>query len=166
MAKRNSKSKQGNNSDSTPTRSGAVSPVGYKKPPVEHRFKKGQTGNPHGRPRTISELRERLLEIGAEPIASDPKMTRLDLFLRGMFASKAPADRKTILEYAFGKVPLPIGVMDWRQEAETIGYDPDELYNAMAEAARARLEAAAAMGTRSGDGRGVASGEAAGGDGE
>jgi len=27
------------------------SQVGYKRPPVEHRFKKGQSGNPHGRRR-------------------------------------------------------------------------------------------------------------------
>lgn len=29
--------------------------VGYKKPPRETRFKKGQSGNPRGRPRSISQ---------------------------------------------------------------------------------------------------------------
>ena len=29
--------------------------VGYRKPPVETRFKKGQSGNPAGRPRTIAQ---------------------------------------------------------------------------------------------------------------
>ena len=33
-------------------------PVGYKKPPKEHRFKKGRSGNPNGRPKGARSLPE------------------------------------------------------------------------------------------------------------
>ena len=31
--------------------SGGDDPVGYRRPPAQHRFRKGQSGNPQGRPR-------------------------------------------------------------------------------------------------------------------
>ena len=36
--------------------------VGYKKPPTEHQFKKGQSGNPKGRPKLIKDFKSDLKE--------------------------------------------------------------------------------------------------------
>lgn len=77
-------------------------------PPVEHQFQPGQSGNPKGRPRTIAQLREHIQEIGEQPSGA-ADMTKLDVLLRQMFASKSATDRLNILKYGWGNVPLPIG---------------------------------------------------------
>lgn len=77
-------------------------------PPVEHQFKPGQSGNPKGRPRTIGELRELIQKIGEQPSGATD-MTKLDVLLRQMFASKSATDRLNILKYGWGNVPMPIG---------------------------------------------------------
>jgi hypothetical protein len=42
--------------------------VGYCRPPVEHRFKKGQSGNPNGRPKGRRNIRTEIAEICAQPV--------------------------------------------------------------------------------------------------
>jgi Family of unknown function (DUF5681) len=39
------------------------SPVGYRRPPVHSRFKKGQSGNPRGRPNRVPDFMEDAAEI-------------------------------------------------------------------------------------------------------
>lgn len=76
------------------------------KPPVEHQFKPGnKAAVGHGRPRTISELRERIQELSEENVQGYKDLTRLDLLLRGMFASRNATDRNTLLKYGWGNVP-------------------------------------------------------------
>jgi hypothetical protein len=81
--------------------------VGYGKPPVETRFKKGDKRiNRGGRPRDFDMLRKLAQQIAGEALPSregEQAMTRVTALLRVMSSSKAPADRRTFLEYAYGK---------------------------------------------------------------
>jgi len=79
-------------------------------PPTEHRWPKGVSGNPHGRPQTITALKAYIQALGAEPV--NGTMSRLDLLLRSMFQSKNSGDRLNLLRYGWGNVPQPIGGSD------------------------------------------------------
>ena len=64
--------------------------VGYKKPPREHRFKPGQSGNPRGRPKGIKSLDQRLQEELDRPVTI--KM--------GARAQKVPVWRAVVMKLA------------------------------------------------------------------
>ena len=53
--------------------------VGYKKPPLHTRFKKGQSGNPRGRPKGSKNFSTLLAEALNEPVivAEDGKRRRI-----------------------------------------------------------------------------------------
>ena len=74
--------------------------------------------NRKGRPRTLAELRETIQAMGAEPISD--QLTRLDLLLRSMYSGWSATDRKTILEYGWGKIVQPFTVEDNRSDSELV----------------------------------------------
>lgn len=86
--------------------------MAYKDPPKEHQFKKGKGKdrdpriNRYGRPKSFDVLRKLAQRIAAEPVAvkNGYTVTRIEAMLLAMSSSKNPSDRKTFLEYAYGKV--------------------------------------------------------------
>lgn len=80
--------------------------VGKGKPPVDTRFG-GKRANKQGKgkPKTFTALRKLAQSIAAEELQSTDGdvITRIEALLRVMSTSRNPADRKTFLEYAFGK---------------------------------------------------------------
>src|SRR6516162_9947817 len=63
MTKRNSRSRGPRTTRPEPTYE-----VGYGRPPKENQFKKGQSGNPNGRPRGSRNLRSQAVEVLTNPI--------------------------------------------------------------------------------------------------
>jgi len=83
--------------------------TGYRKPPKEHQFRPGQSGNPRGRPkRKYKTVKEIFTEISRELITITEngvsrKVTKLEAFFKQIFNSGLQGkDRasKTILNYA------------------------------------------------------------------
>jgi hypothetical protein len=74
--------------------------VGYRKPPVKTRFKKGQSGNPSGRPRRVSEELDPggiLQSIDSEEITlsihgKPARMTRAEIEFRQLFSKAIRGD--------------------------------------------------------------------------
>lgn len=77
--------------------------VGYGKPPEESRFKKGVSGNPHGRPKNFDELRMLVKSIAAEKLQG-ADLTRVEAMILSMSTSRNPRDKELFLQYGFGKV--------------------------------------------------------------
>ena len=57
-------------------------PVGYGNPPKQHRFKKGQSGNPKGRPRKTRNIKTEFLEEMSEAISIVENGSRKDISKR------------------------------------------------------------------------------------
>jgi len=80
--------------------------VGFKKPPKDTQFG-GKRANRrvNGKPKTFTALRKLAQQIAAEELQSTDGdvITRIEALLRVLSTSRNPADRKTFLEYAFGK---------------------------------------------------------------
>jgi uncharacterized protein DUF5681 len=114
-------------------------PVGYRRPPVEHRFKRGQSGNPSGRPKGVrnftSDLREELAElVSIKDGDGSAQVTRQRAIVKAVVNAALEGDQRaaTIVfgwsSRAFGSEPEP----------ETDESDPDDQAIAEASAERQR----------------------------
>jgi hypothetical protein len=79
--------------------------AGYKNPPDESKFKPGQSGNPHGRPKSFKQLRALVVSIASEPVKDGDEKTRIEDMIRRMIKSDNPTDKALALKYGFGNVP-------------------------------------------------------------
>ena len=88
-----------------PEDTGNTQGIGYKNPPKDTRFGgvRANKRNNNGRPKSFDALRKLAQSIAGEQLTEAEKMTRIEAMLRVMSSSRNPADRKTFLEYAYGK---------------------------------------------------------------
>jgi len=75
--------------------------VGYKNPPQHSQFKKGQSGNPNGRPKKAKSLTTLIKnEMNATVIIQEngqqKEMTKMEAMIKGMFANAMKQDPKAI----------------------------------------------------------------------
>ena len=78
-------------------------PVGYGKPPQHSRFRKGQSGNPKGRPRTIPSLAQLANQVFNEKVAIKENgerrvITKLQAALKQLANKAASGDHRAIRE--------------------------------------------------------------------
>lgn len=79
-------------------------------PPIEHRFKPGQSGNPGGRPKKTPSLREVGLRLMDEPVrvpGQNEALTRGEVLMRTAFshAARDPQALFRLLRFLYGDQP-------------------------------------------------------------
>jgi hypothetical protein len=75
--------------------------VGYSKPPVHTRFKKGQSGNPRGRPKGARNVKSLIQDIGAETVtlregARVRKVSKIEALIQQLFSGSLKGDVRSI----------------------------------------------------------------------
>jgi hypothetical protein len=78
--------------------------VGYRRPPSEHQFRPGQSGNPAGRPKGVRNIRTELFEELNESVSILDGANRIEV-------SKARAIVKTLITLAIAGDPRAIATV-------------------------------------------------------
>lgn len=111
---------------------GAKGEVGYGKPPAEHRFKPGQSGNPRGRPKGAKGRRATAKRVLMEKHRADPagtgkpkQYTAIELTLIILKQLAASGDQRAFK--AFTDLEKKFGPLD--MDGQKVGYlvVPEEL---------------------------------------
>ena len=120
------------------------SPVGYKCPPVQSRFQKGQSGNPRGRPKKVPDFMEDAAEILGGTVTGQAKGKSITLpIVQAMFRTLCrqalKGDNQALRRIIELMLTLEPAVQDKAKEEETakrdatrkfyrmVGLDPDKI---------------------------------------
>jgi hypothetical protein len=131
--------------------------VGYKKPPISTRFKKGQSGNPKGRPKDFNAVRRLAQAIAVEVIPGESNVdqwTRVEAILRDWASLKSDRQaQKDFLEIAYGKVPNQLEIAATIKTCDVTLDDTERLARlaSIFDAARTRRDRPADSGTGPGN---------------
>ena len=111
-----------------PVKQGKSREVGYKKPPVGKRFKKGQSGNPNGRPKSGFALNEHIKEIANTPVGRSKK-TMLEAVVSKVYEEALNGNMTAtnfLADRVLGKANQSIAVRDATDEPIKV-FDLDEV---------------------------------------
>jgi hypothetical protein len=109
--------------------------VGYGKPPPEHQFKPGQSGNPKGRPKGTGNIYKLIAKHAAKKVTvvengAEKKMAKIDVVISAMFnkGSKGDVSAARLLTNM-----IAVAAQMSADEAQT-GYSAEDLQVMLAEA--------------------------------
>lgn len=101
-----------------PVKQGKNREVGYKKPPVGKRFKKGTSGNPNGRPKSGFALNEYITELANIPVGRSKK-TMLESVVHTVYQEALGGNMTAVnflADRILGKPNQSIGIKDTTDE--------------------------------------------------
>ena len=101
-----------------PVKQGKNREVGYKKPPVGKRFKKGTSGNPNGRPKSGFALNEYITELANIPVGRSKK-TMLESVVHTVYQEALDGNMTAVnflADRILGKPNQSIGIKDTTDE--------------------------------------------------
>lgn len=101
-----------------PAKQGKNREVGYKKPPVGKRFKKGTSGNPNGRPKNDFALNEHIREIANIPVGKSKK-SMLEAVVHTVYQEALDGNMTAVnflADRILGKPNQSIGIKDTTDE--------------------------------------------------
>jgi len=113
-----------------PVKQGKNREVGYKKPPVGKRFKKGTSGNPNGRPKSGFALNEYITELANIPVGRSKK-TMLESVVHRVYQEALDGNMTAVnflADRILGKPNQSIGIKDTTDEPIKV-FDLDEVEN-------------------------------------
>ena len=104
--------------------------VGYKRPPKNTQFKKGQTGNPKGRPKNIrnftTDLRDELSElITVRENGQERKITKLRALVKALVAAAIKGDMRAANAIVTFSTKSVAGAEDMAPTTDTTTDDQD-----------------------------------------
>ena len=101
-----------------PVKQGKNREVGYKKPPVGKRFKKGTSGNPNGRPKLGFALNEYITELANIPVGRSKK-TMLEAVVSKVYEEALNGNMTAVnflADRILGRPNQSIGIKDTTDE--------------------------------------------------